>query len=126
MNLFNKDTRDLFMYIVHVVLCASYHIHYLFIVACYLSLLLIYFVHCSILIYFLFDFCFIVHCSKEKDSILILDCIPGILILLINNCTGVQEYNHHPCKSIHIIHQTSPTLSQYRSEGPITIIDIAG
>ncbi len=93
---------------------ASYCVCYLFIVACYLSLPFIYFVHCSILIYSLFDFCFIVCCSKEKDSILILDCIPGIsimLYLLINNCTIVQEHHHHLCKSINIIHQTALILS---------------
>jgi hypothetical protein len=47
---------------------------------------------------------FFVHSSKRKDSILILDCIPGILILLINNCTrcscsstssSMQVNKHH-------------------------------
>jgi hypothetical protein len=73
--------------VIYIVLCASYLfvfvrylfivIHYLFICACYSSLLFIYFVHCSTLF-----FVFFVHCSKEKsfDSILILDCVPGILI----------------------------------------------
>jgi hypothetical protein len=37
-----------------------------------------------------------------------------------------QEYRQHLCKSINIIHQTAPTLSQCRCERPITIIDIAG
>jgi hypothetical protein len=51
-----------------------------------------YFVRCStftsffcstfVLIRFLAFHLFVVHCSKEKDSILILDCTPGILILL--------------------------------------------
>ncbi len=59
------------------------------------------------LIYSLFDF---VLCSlfKEKrfNSILILDCILGILILLIYNCTVVPvQVHHHLCKSIKTIEQ---------------------
>jgi hypothetical protein len=34
--------------------------------------------------------------------------------------------NHHQYESINIIQQTPPTLSEYRSEGPITTIDITG
>ncbi len=56
-------------------------IRYLFICAHSLSLSFIYFVRYLIYIYSLFDFCslFVV---QQKDSLLILDCIPGILILL--------------------------------------------
>ncbi len=45
--------------------------------------------------------CSLFRCSKKKDSILTLDCIPGILILL---------YHHHLCKSINIILQTKYTF----------------
>jgi hypothetical protein len=67
---------------------------------------------------------FAFHCSlfKEKDSILILDCIPGISTC----CTIVQEV---PSSSMQVnkhIHQISPSLSKYRSEWPITVIDIVG
>jgi hypothetical protein len=37
-----------------------------------------------------------------------------------------KKYHHHLCNSINIIHQTILTLSLYRSEWPITNIDIAG
>jgi hypothetical protein len=53
-------------------------------------------------------FSFVVHCSKEKDSILILDCSPGISIplyvkYLFNHCTcctripspSMQVNKHH-------------------------------
>jgi hypothetical protein len=93
-NLFNKDTRDYFI-----------------IVARYLSLLFLYFVQLFdfhlffVRLLFSFD-SFAFHCSsfKEKDSILILDCIPGILILLYKNllyhCTRIpspsmQVKKHH-------------------------------
>jgi hypothetical protein len=65
---------------------------------------------------------FIVRCSKKKDSILILDCNPGILIPLYVKYLFIIIYT----SQIYFIHLTAPTLSKYRSERPITIIDIAG
>ncbi len=107
--------------------CASYIVQYFITVVRFLFVLCSTFVSfnsCSILLlqYSLF---------KEKDSILILDCIPGILIQLYKKYPFKQYvkyllYHHHLCKSINIIHQTTPPLSQYGSEWPITIIDIAG
>jgi hypothetical protein len=45
------------------------------------------------------------YCSKEKDLILILDCVPGISILLINNCTCCSRI---PSPSMHVNkHHTS-------------------
>jgi hypothetical protein len=82
------------------------------------------FYYCSTLIHFvqlLFSHDSFVHSSLfvRKYSVLILDCFPGILIPLYKN-------HHHPCKSINIIHRTALSLSLYRSEWPITIIDIEG
>ncbi len=81
---FNKDTHDLF-YVVH-----SAHVP---VNRVDLLLFFDYFVRCLIflssfvrLLFSIRFFCFhlfIVRCSKEKDIILILDCIPGILILFI-------------------------------------------
>jgi hypothetical protein len=69
------------------------------------------FVHCSTFIhsfvrlFVLFDsfafHSFVVHCSKEKDSILILDCIPSLSIpLYVKCCTRIpspsmQVNKHH-------------------------------
>jgi hypothetical protein len=47
-----------------------------------------------------------------------LNCIPGILI-------HITPYQQPSCTSINIIHQTAH-LSQYRKQGPTTIIDISG
>ncbi len=102
---FNKDTCDLFMLCIMLV-CHLYRVDLLLLSDFYSS-----FVHP------LFDFCFhlilllfIVHCSlfKEKDSILILDCIQGILILLYH-CTRSIIIIY--ASQINIIHQTAPTLS---------------
>ncbi len=120
-NLFNKDTRDLFMLYI-MFMCQLYHA--LFYYCCSLFIIVVH-LFCS-----LFDFrslfcstfvsfdsyafhSFVVHCSKEKDSILILDCIPGILIplyekYLLYHCTRIPSPSS---KSINIIHQTAPTLS---------------
>jgi hypothetical protein len=113
---FNKDTRKLFMLCIlcFVPVIYSYLFIYLLFVYCYLLFiywcsLFIIVVHlfCSLFDFsftLLFDFVrfrsssipllslFIVHCSKEKNSILILDCIPGISIL---NTTSSMRVNKH-------------------------------
>jgi hypothetical protein len=100
------------IYIVYmcIVLCASYCYslfvyHYLlFIYLCLLFIIVIHlfrslfdfsFTLCStfVLIWFFCFPLFIVHCSKEKSSILILDCIPGILIL--RTTSSMQANKHH-------------------------------
>jgi hypothetical protein len=77
-----------------VFVCQLYHALFI-IVDRYFSLLFVYFVRLFNFICSLFDFCliqffcfslFIV--GKKKDSILILECIPGILILLYH-CTRI-------------------------------------
>ncbi len=110
-NLFNKDTHELFMLcilcLVPVIIC------YLFICARYSLLSFTYFIHCSTfyphccsILFFFNSFVFIIHFAllKRESSILILDCIPGISILLINNCTccscsstpsSMQVNKHH-------------------------------
>ncbi len=105
-------------------LCQLFVICYLFICAHYsLFVVHLFVVHCStiyfIIVYFHFlsILCFICW-LKEKRTILILNLCSGISIPL--------PANHHQYESINIIQQTPPTLSQYRSEGPITTIDIAG
>ncbi len=76
-NLFNKDTHDLFMLwimlVCHLLLCI------IVIVVQFTVCLYSTFVHCS------FDYFFFIQLSlffvhQKKYSILILDCIPGILI----------------------------------------------
>ncbi len=82
-NLFNNDTHDLFMLYI-VFMCQLNHVLFI-IVVCY-------FVRCSTFIHsfnrllFSFDSLLFIHSlfivQKGKDSILILDSIPGISILL--------------------------------------------
>jgi hypothetical protein len=86
-----------------VLMCQLYHV----------ELLLLFNSFCCCLTFIQF-FClilllFIVHCSllKEKDSILILDCIPGILIPLYVKYLFIIIY----ASQINIIHQTVPSLS---------------
>jgi hypothetical protein len=77
--------------------------------SCIILLLLLDFIIVVRLLCLLFDFLFILsfdfcshlilcfslfHCSKEKDSILILDCIPGISIPL-NHCCSVSRWRPH-------------------------------
>jgi hypothetical protein len=112
---FNKDTRDLFMLCIMLV-CQIHRV--------------VFYYCCSIFIQVLFVFCFIrffcffiVHCSREK----IFNSDPGLYSRYFDSAVPLyKKYHHHLCKSINIIHQTAPTLSKYRSEGPITIIDIPG
>jgi hypothetical protein len=115
-NLFNRDTRDLFILCI-VLMCRLYRV--VFYYCCSISLLLfVYFVRCSTFPFICcstfvsFDsfafHCSLLRCSKRKDSILILDCIPDISILLY---PLYKNYHHHLCKSINIIHQTALTLS---------------
>jgi hypothetical protein len=94
----NKDTRD--YYIVYYVHVPVNHVRYLLLLLIiYRSL--IYFVHCSIFISFFVRLFFLIHCSKETDSILILDCISGISIPLdVKCCTRIpspsmQVNKHH-------------------------------
>jgi hypothetical protein len=99
---FNKDTRELFMLCILCLCC--YHYPYLFICALCLLLSFIYFVHCSTLLFILlFNFVssilllllFIVHCFKEKSSILTLDyvqefwsCCPAYNIIYTSQQTS--------------------------------------
>jgi hypothetical protein len=126
-NLFNKDTRELFMLCILLLVPVIYSLSLLII--CLFVLVIRY---CRSLIFSLFDFhsrcCSIslffnscvsllfVRCSKDKSSILILNCVQ-----VFWSCI-----QHHLYESINIIQQTPLTLSWYRSEGPITTIDIAG
>jgi hypothetical protein len=64
-----------------------YRIRYLFIVARYSSMSFIDFVLCSILIYLLFVFCFIVHCSKDK----IFNSDPGLYSRYFDPVVHVQQ-----------------------------------
>jgi hypothetical protein len=78
----------------------------LFIYSCSLFIIVVH-LFCSCSISFIcVRLLFFVHCSKEKrfNLILILDCIPGISILVINNCTrcscsstpsSMQVNKHH-------------------------------
>jgi hypothetical protein len=84
---FNKDTCDLFMLCI-VLMCQLHRVVFIIVVSLFCLLF-------DFPIHLLFDFCFIrffcfslfiVCCSKEKYSILTLDCIPGISILLYH-CT---------------------------------------
>jgi hypothetical protein len=85
---FNKDTRDLFMLCI-VLMCQLNRVLFCSIYYWCLFILLL-FDFCSSFVHLLFNFCFIkfsllliVH---EKYSILILDCIPGILIPFLIVC----------------------------------------
>ncbi len=88
-NLLNKDTCDLF-YVVH-----SIHVP---VISCIILLFLFVdqlFTHSFVRLLFLFDSLLaFIHASlfKRKDSIVILDCIPGISILLYKN-----PFNHCTC-----------------------------
>ncbi len=121
---FNKDTL-IYLFCAQCS-CASYIVQY-FITVVRLILFLVRLFRSSFgrllfsFNYFAFSL-FIVPCPKKKDLILILDCIPGILIPLYMKYLFIIIY----ASQINIIHQTAPTLSQYRSEWPIMIIDIAG
>ncbi len=87
---------------------------------CRLIILLLFDFH-SILFAFCFPFdSFAFDCSlfMRKYLSLILDCISGISIPLY------KKYHYHLCKSINILRQTAPSLSSYRSEWPIRIIDM--
>jgi hypothetical protein len=96
--------------------CALCHlsIHYLFVVVCYLFICACYSLlsfilfivrllrpHYCLILFFCDSFAFIILYVWFKEnrfnSILILDCIPGISILLINNCTtsSMQVNKHH-------------------------------
>ncbi len=93
-------------------------IRYLCIVICYLFICARYFIviihlFCSLFNFSfaqLFYFCstlilllsfFIVHCSKKKDSILTLDCVPGISIL--HTTSSMRVNKHHKADSIDFV-----------------------
>jgi hypothetical protein len=88
-NLFNKDSRDLFMLCI-VFMCQLYRVLFIIVVqfhCCSLFCVLFDFsVHSFVQLLFSFESLLFIyslfHCTKEKDSILILDSIPGISILL--------------------------------------------
>jgi small-conductance mechanosensitive channel len=115
-NLFNKDTRDK-IYIVYNVHVPVNHVRYLL-------LLLIIYCCCS---FILFVVRFLIHLYLTFRFLLILlfslfivplfkrkrfNSDPGLYSRYFNPAVPVvQEYHHHLCKSIKIIHQTAPTLS---------------
>jgi hypothetical protein len=82
-NLFNKDTRDLFM--LYIVFMWQLNNVLFIIVVCYFFRCLT-FIHSFNRLLFSFDSLLFIHplfiVQKGKDSILILDSIPGISILL--------------------------------------------
>ncbi len=72
---------------------------------------------CCLISFFIDSFAFTIRCSLfQRGAILILNCVQVFR----------SRTPHHLYESINIIQQTPPTLSQYKSEGPITIINIAG
>ncbi len=125
---FNKDTHDLFMLCI-MLMCQLHHVVF-YIVVRFIIVVWFSFEFCSSFVQLLFSFdsfaffsiCSLFIVQKRKYSILMLDCIPGILIPLYVKNVFIIIY----ASQINIIHQTTPTLSLYRSEWPITIIDIAG
>jgi hypothetical protein len=102
---FNKDTRDLF--IVHIVLVpvivfVIYYCCSLFIVVVHLF--------CYVFDFHSFFVRLLFHCSLFKRKRFNSD--PGLCSRYFDPVVpAVQEYHHHLCKSINIIHQTAPTLS---------------
>jgi hypothetical protein len=121
---FNKDTHDLFM-LCRMRMCQLYRV--VFYNCCLIHFIVVqlsFHFHSSFFqLLFSFDsLLFIVRCSKEK----IFNSDPGLYSRYFDPAVPLyQKYHHHLCKSINIIHQTAPSLSWYRSEWPITIIDIA-
>ncbi len=122
---FHKDTRDLFMLCI-MLMCQLHRV--VFYYSCLIILLLFDF-HSSF-VHALFDFCvpfnsfacsqFVVQRKKFNPD-------PGLHSRYLKPAVPLyKKYHHHLYKSINIIHQTAPSLSQYRSELPITIIDIVG
>jgi hypothetical protein len=102
---FNKDTHDYsYLCMCQLIVFIIYYCCLLFIVVvhlfCSLFDLHLFFVRHLFFQFFAFHL-FVVHCSKEKDSILILDCIPGISIpLYVKCCTRItspsmQVNKHH-------------------------------
>ncbi len=68
-NLFNKDTRDLFMLCI-VFMCHLYHVLFIAVVSLFCLLFDFHSFFCSTFVLIRF-FCFsFIHCSKEKDSVL--------------------------------------------------------
>ncbi len=116
-NLFNKDTRELFMlcmlcFVPVIIRYLFIIIRYLYICACYFHyhsfiLFIVRLFHprcCSIL--FLFDSfvsSFIVHCSKEKTSIQILDCVPGIMIRHTTSSMRVNKHHTADCTNFVLV-----------------------
>ncbi len=122
---FNKDTV---IYILCICSCQLFVIQYLFICA-YLFIigrsfiLFIVRLFTSLLLVFIPHRFFVYCCSKAKRTILILNHVQ----VFRSRCTRWRTpVHHHQYESINIIQQTPPTLSLYRSEGPITTIDIVG
>ncbi len=111
-----------FIYIVHIVLCESYHIfylmvviHYLFICARYTLLLFIYFVHVRSHLSIV-RLLFFVHCSKEKNSILILECVSGISILCTTSSMRVNKHHTADCTDFVLVWEKR-TYYDHRDSG---------
>jgi hypothetical protein len=88
-----------------LVICLSLFVIYLFVlVDCYCCSFILFIV--QLFIHSVVRFCsssilllslFVVHCSKEKSSILILDCVPGILILHTTSFMQVSKHHTADC-----------------------------
>ncbi len=125
---FNKDTRDLFMLCIMLV-CQLYRVLFDYCWFDYFSVVRFSFVFCSTFVFIQF-FCSIrFHCSlfTRKN----MQFWSWFVFQVFRSCSS-SMWSTHNCatssssKSINIIHQTAPSLSLFRSEWPIPIIDIAG
>jgi hypothetical protein len=129
---FNKDTFDLFM-LCMVLICQLHHVFFYYCCLIYFTVvrfILLLFDHSFVFYssfvdfcsfdYFCFDSTFIVHCSLENIQFW------SWIVFQVFRSRCTRSYHHHLCKSISIIHQTAQSLSYYRSEWPIKIIDIEG
>jgi hypothetical protein len=118
LNLFNKDTRDLFMLCI-VFMCQLYCVLFTVVVHLFCSLFDFHSIFCSTFVLIRF-FCFsFIHCSLFKSKRFnsdprlysryfdpVVHEVPLQPLYLL-----YKKYHHHLCKSINIIHQTAPTLS---------------
>ncbi len=115
-------TLVIYSYCAYYALCQLsnslfFYRYLLFIYLCSL-LIIVFHLFCSCLSSFIFFLNFSSLFVVQKKKI---NSDPGLYSRYLD-----PTYHHHLCKSINIIQKTAPTLSQYRSERPITIIDIVG
>ncbi len=96
---------------------------------------------CSFASYIVYCYCCCSIIHSSFVHLLFNFCLVNYFVLFNNHCSLFvgKIFNSNPglysryfdpivpdTKSINIIHQTAPSLSQYRSKWPITIIDIEG